>query len=72
MDSIGAEAAALIASSELPPDHVFLKLNFRNTCKSIRMDKLLEATGEHIPGIPPLFASVVPLLHHLFVITITS
>ena len=49
---LGAEAAAHSARvylHHLIPDHVLLKLDFRNAFNSIRRDKMLEAARENIP-----------------------
>ena len=46
---LGAEAAARVYLHHLIPDHVLLKLDFRNALNSIRRDKMLEATRENIP-----------------------
>ena len=50
--SLGAEAAvhsARVYLHHLLPDHVLLKLDFRNAFNSIRRDKVLEAARESIP-----------------------
>ena len=53
--ALGAEAAvhsSRLYLSNLPPDHVLLKLDFKNAFNSVRRDKMLEAAKEHEGGLP--------------------
>ena len=57
---LGAEAAAHSARrylANLHPDHVILKLDFKNAFNSIRRDKMLEAVKLHTPELFPFIYS---------------
>ena len=57
---LGAEAAAHSARlylKDLPPDHVLVKLNFKNAFNTDRRDKVLEAASEFIPELFPYLFS---------------
>ena len=57
---LGAEAAAHSARrylANLHPDHVILKLDFKNAFNSIRRDKMLEIAKLHTPELFPFIYS---------------
>ena len=59
----GAEAAIHSARAylrDLPPDHVMVKLDFRNAFNTIRRDEVLKATLIYIPELP-LYSAVTPI-----------
>ena len=65
---LGAEAAAHSARlylADLPPDHVFLKLDFRNAFNSVRRDKTLEAVRQFAPEIFPFVYSCYATISNL-------
>ena len=53
---LGAEAAvhaSRLYLSLLPPDHILLKLDFRNAFNTVRRDKILLAARDMVPEIFP-------------------
>ena len=66
---LGAEAAihsARIFLNEIPSNYVLVKLDFQNAFNSIRRDKVLEATLEHMPDLYPLVHCCYSSCTHLF------
>ena len=67
---LGAEAAAHSARrylADLHPDHVILKLDFKNAFNSIRRDKMLEVAKLHTPELFPfIYPAIQPLLPSIF------
>ena len=63
----GAEAAvhsARIYLDHLLPDHVMLKIDFKNAFNYVRRDKMLEMVIQHVPEIFPLYTLAIQH-HHL-------
>ena len=66
---LGAEAAVHAARRflhNLQPDHLILKLDFKNAFNSIRRDKMLAAVRERAPEIYPLVHSAYSTQSTLF------
>ena len=67
--SKGAEAAvhsARMYLRDLPANYVMVKLDFRNAFNSVRRDRVLEATLEHIPELYPFVYCCYSTSSHLF------